>query len=215
MAVELLGKVLRHRYQKHWLSIQIIETEAYYTRERASHASLGYTHARRALFAPPGTIYMYYARGGDSFNISCRGKGNAVIIKSAIAHFDSHCPRSQCLPIMQSLNPINGRLRPVEKLCSGQTLLCKSLSLKVPEWNNKSFQKGKLQLEDVGIVAEEIIQCRRLGIPKGRDEHLMLRFVDKAFAAYCTENPLTKKRWKKGQDYKQIRNGQKFHNPWV
>ena len=31
---------------------------------------------------PPGTIYMYYAHGGDSLNFSCQGDGNAVLIKS-------------------------------------------------------------------------------------------------------------------------------------
>ena len=201
IAKKLLGKVLRHRYKNHWLSIRIIETEAYYMSEKASHASLGYTLARRALFAPPGTIYMYYARGGDSFNFSCKGKGNAVIIKSAIPYFDRYSHRSQCLPIMQGLNPLKDRFRPPERLCSGQTLLCKSLGLKVPDWNNHCLQRGRLQLEDVGIFVEEIIRCRRLGIPKGRDEHLMLRFIDKSLADCCTQNPLTKRKWQKGRDY--------------
>ena len=201
VAKKLLGKILRHRYRNRWLSIRIVETEAYYIHEKASHASLGYTRARRALFAPPGTIYMYYARGGDSFNFSCRGKGNAVIIKSAVPYFDKLSPRSPCLSIMQGLNPLNGRLRSPERLCSGQTLLCKSLGLKVPEWNNHCLRKGRLQLEDLGVSVKEIIECRRLGIPKGRDEHLMLRFIDKSLAGCCTENPLTKRKWKEGRDY--------------
>ncbi|MDV3444008.1 DNA-3-methyladenine glycosylase, partial [Pseudomonas otitidis] len=33
-----------------WLSARIIETEAYYLAEKGSHASLGYTEKRRALF---------------------------------------------------------------------------------------------------------------------------------------------------------------------
>ena len=37
---------------------------------------------------PPGTIYIYYARGGDSLNVSCGGDGNAVLIKSAYAQSD-------------------------------------------------------------------------------------------------------------------------------
>jgi 3-methyladenine DNA glycosylase Mpg len=36
-----------------------------------------------------GTIYMYYSRGGDSFNISAAGPGNAVLIKSAYPWIDS------------------------------------------------------------------------------------------------------------------------------
>ena len=81
VAKDLLGKVLRVKHNTLWLSASIIETEAYYLNDKASHASLGYTEKRKALFMPAGTIYMYYARGGDSFNISCQGDGNAVLIK--------------------------------------------------------------------------------------------------------------------------------------
>ena len=70
VAPDLLGKVLRHRIDGCWLEARIIETEAYLLEERGSHASLGETPSRRALFMEAGTIYMYYARGGDSFNFS-------------------------------------------------------------------------------------------------------------------------------------------------
>ena len=82
VACDLLGKALCHRVRGRWLWVCIVEAEAYYLAEKASHASLGYTEKRRALFMPPGTIYMYYARGGDSFNVSCAGAGNAVLVKA-------------------------------------------------------------------------------------------------------------------------------------
>ena len=66
VAKELLGKVLCVKYRRAWLTAMIIETEAYYLHDKASHASLGYTEKRKALYMPPGTIYMYYSRGGDS-----------------------------------------------------------------------------------------------------------------------------------------------------
>jgi len=75
VAADLLGKVIRHRVDGLWLSARIIETEAYYGAEKGSHASLGYTHKRRALFLDGGHIYMYYARGGDSLNFSAAGPG--------------------------------------------------------------------------------------------------------------------------------------------
>ena len=84
VAQDLLGKVIYAKHQGVWLKAIITETEAYYLNDKASHASLGYTPKRQALFMSPGIIYMYYSRGGDSFNISCRGKGNAVLIKSAV-----------------------------------------------------------------------------------------------------------------------------------
>ncbi|MFP3874389.1 MAG: DNA-3-methyladenine glycosylase [Thiohalophilus sp.] len=206
LAKALLGKVLRHRYhtngRDHWLACRIIETEAYYLAERGSHSSQGYTPKRAAMFMPPGTIYMYYARGGDSLNLSARGKGNAVLIKSAVVHFDRTSPRDN-LKLMQRLNPVrgSGKLRPEEKLCSGQTLLCAALGLKVAHWDQRQFDKQHFYIDDVGYRPKTIIQTTRLGIPEGRDEHLMYRFIDQAHAGQCTSNPLTKRRWQEGRDY--------------
>jgi DNA-3-methyladenine glycosylase len=203
VAKDLLGKVLQVNHQGVWLSAIIIETEAYYLREKASHASLGYTEKRKALFMPPGTIYMYHARGGDSLNISCRGNGNAVLIKSGIPYI-ANDTTSNMLEIMHQLNPRkNGNgFRTDKKLCSGQTLLCKSLGLKVKIWDQKNFNPEKLRIDDVGYRPEKIIQTTRLGIPKGRDEHLMLRFIEYDHSAYCTSNALTKRNWQKGREYK-------------
>jgi len=202
LAQSLLGKVLRHRHGGRWLACRIIETEAYYQNERGSHSSLGYTDKRRAMFMPPGTIYMYYARGGDSLNISARGEGNAVLIKAGIAYFDRQSPRDN-LALMQKLNPIkgSGKQRPENKLCSGQTLLCTALGLKVDCWDQQQFDKQHFYIDDVGYHPEMIIQTTRLGIPEGRDEHLMYRFIDQAHARQCTSNPLSKRHWQEGQDY--------------
>jgi len=189
LACALLGKVIRHRVNGLWLAAQIIETESYYRDEKGSHASLGFTHNRRALFMPPGTIYMYYARGGDSLNFSAQGEGDAVLIKSAYPLMDAISTEARLLK-MQALNPNKqGRTRAQGKLCAGQTLLCKSLGLKVPDWNAQRLN-ARLRLEDTGIVPAQIIQTRRLGIPIGRDEDLPYRFVDAAYAKYCTKNPL-------------------------
>lgn len=191
VAKDLLGKIIYHLHKGKWLSARIIETESYYLKEKGSHSSLGYTHKRRALFMPAGTIYMYYARGKDSLNISCKGEGNAVLIKSAFPWMGKNSdPRN--IEIMQKNNPMaQGGVRPVEKLCSGQTLLCSSLGLKVPHWDAKVFNPEKFYFADEALVVNKIIQTTRLGIPVGRDEHLMYRFVDYDFAKYATKNPLT------------------------
>lgn len=192
LAQHLLGKVVRVKYQTLWLSAMVIETEAYYLNEKASHASLGYTEKRKALFMPPGTIYMYYARGADSFNISSKGKGNAVLIKSGYPYLDDlELSQAQnMIETMQSLNPVKttGALRPKDKLLSGQTLLCKALNLKVPDWDQKEFNHD-FYIEDVGYRPQKIIQTTRLGIPKGRDEDLEYRFIDERYLDYCTKKP--------------------------
>jgi DNA-3-methyladenine glycosylase len=190
VARQLLGKVIRHHQNGLWLSARIIETEAYYAAEKGSHASLGYTFKRRALFLDGGHIYMYYARGGDSLNFSAQGPGNAVLIKSAYPWQDA-VSGDASLAQMQRNNPdAQGRPRPLAKLCAGQTLLCRSLGLKVPQWDAERFDWQRLFVEDCGMRPRQIVQARRLGIPVGRDEHLPYRFVDADFARYCTRNPL-------------------------
>jgi len=190
LARELIGKVIRRRLGDLWLSVRIIETEAYYQAEKGSHASLGYTHKRRALFMDGGVIYMYYARGGDSLNFSAGGPGNAVLIKSGHPWQDD-ISGPEALARMQQLNPdAKGGVRPATKLCAGQTLLCRSLSLKVPDWDARRFDPAELYVQDVGIAAERLVCTPRLGIPPGRDEHLFYRYVDPAYAACCTRNPL-------------------------
>lgn len=200
LARELLGKVIRRRLDGLWLSARIIETEAYYLDEKGSHASLGYTHKRRALFMDGGTVYMYYARGGDSLNFSAGGPGNAVLIKSAHPWVDA-VSGPEALACMLALNPdAAGRPRPVARLCAGQTLLCRALGLKVPEWDARRFDPAELFVEDVGESPKRLLCTARLGIPDGRDEHLRYRYVDPAYAAYCTRNPLRRGQ-QVGRDY--------------
>ncbi len=187
LAQRLIGKIIRHKMGGMWLCARIIETEAYYLTDKASHASLGYTEKRKALFQAAGTIYMYYARGRDSLNVSARGDGNAVLIKSAYPECDS-----KSLTAMQRLNPDNqGRPRPVTRLCAGQTLLCRALGLRVSDWDGGQFDPERLLIDDPGEPPPKLIQTTRLGIPVGRDEHLPYRFVDYDSARHCSRNPLT------------------------
>jgi DNA-3-methyladenine glycosylase len=203
LARDLLGKVVRHRVGDLWLSARIIETEAYYLEEKGSHASLGYTHKRRALFMDGGVVYMYYARGGDSLNFSAAGPGNAVLIKSAYPWTDA-LSGPDALARMQRLNPdAQGQPRPLARLCAGQTLLCRALGLKVPDWDARRFDPHALYVEDVGEAPPALISTTRLGIPPGRDEHLEYRYVDPAYAAFCTRNPLRRGQVA-GRDYQWV-----------
>ena len=201
VAQSLIGKVIRRKYKNYWLAVRIIETEAYYLTDKASHSSLGYTQKRKAMFMPPGTIYMYYARGHDSLNISCGDEGDAVLIKAAFPFTDKISPEKN-IKIMQQLNPAkDGSLRPIKKLCSGQTLLCKSLNLKVTDWDQQKFNKNSFYIQDIKRKPDKIIQTRRLGIHQDRDAHLFYRFIDYKYAACCTSNPLTKRNYNETEDY--------------
>ena len=163
--------------------------------------SLGFTEKRKAMFMPPATIYMYYARGHDSLNVSCGNKGDAVLIKAAYPFVDELSPREN-IKTMQQINPSrDGSLRTVEKLCSGQTLLCKSLQLKVSDWDQKQFDKERFYIDNLDQAPEKIIQTMRLGIHQERDAHLLYRFVDFQYAKYCSSNPLTKRDYKENSEY--------------
>ncbi|HVP27804.1 MAG TPA: DNA-3-methyladenine glycosylase [Myxococcota bacterium] len=204
VAKDLIGKVLRRRAGTLWLAAQIVEVEAYYRRERGSHASLGRTPSREALFMPPGTIYMYYARGGPSLNVSCRGAGNAVLVKAGRPWLD-RTSTAQSLERMRAAMPRLASPRRDERLCAGQTLLCRALDLSVPDWNRRTFDPSRFFVEDVGYRPERLIQARRLGIPHGRDEHLLYRFVDYDAAGSATANPLTARRAADGREYRVLR----------
>ena len=204
VARALVGKVLRRRVDGLWLAAQVVEVEAYYRREKGSHASLGRTPGREALFMRPGTIYMYYARGGDSLNVSCRGGGNAVLFKAARPFVDERSPAAS-VARMHAGNPGARGARPVERLCAGQTLLCRALALRVPEWNQRTFDPAQFFLEDVGYTPTALVQARRLGIPPGRDEHLPYRFVDAGALRSATANPLSRRGAREGVDYRILR----------
>jgi len=208
VAKDLLGKVIQVKHENLWLFANIIETEAYYLIDKGSHASLGYTQKRSALFMSPGTIYMYYARGGDSLNISCKGKGNAVLIKSGMPYINPTHTDSM-LKVMHRLNPKKNNIiekRDTNLLCAGQTLLCRSLGLRVTDWDQKNFDRDHFYIKHIDYRPRKIIQTRRLGIPIGRDEDLLYRFIDYDRAAYCTNNPLRKIKWKKDIDYYILNN---------
>jgi DNA-3-methyladenine glycosylase len=190
VAVDLLGKVLCHRVGGRWLMAALVETEAYYLADKASHASLGFTEKRRALFMPPGTIYMYYARGGDSFNVSCRGAGNAVLCKAGAPYLEG-AEAEAMLAAMQLLNPqANREPRGPERLCAGQTLLCRALGLRVPDWDGRPIRSEGLQVLDVGYRPTRVVRTLRRGIPEGRDGHLPYRFIDHERVHSATHNPL-------------------------
>lgn len=203
VAKNLIGKVICHKVDGIWLKAMIIETEAYYADEPGSHSSKGRTNSKEALYMPAGTIYMHYSRGHDSIGFSTLGDGNGILIKSAIPYTDkleSNILTDKMLNMMHQLNPINKRKRENHLLCSGQTLFCKSLGLKVKDWNKKSLDENRFKLIDVGYIPEKLVLCRRLGIPKNRNYELLHRVFDTKYARSITKDPRSKNSLE-GQDY--------------
>ncbi|MBD3280103.1 DNA-3-methyladenine glycosylase [Candidatus Dojkabacteria bacterium] len=202
VAKSLIGKVLCHKIDGTWLKAMIIETEAYYGDEPGSHASRGRTKSKEALYMEPGTIYMYYSRGNDSIGFSTLGDGSSVLVKSGIP-FVEGSKGSEMLSKMHEINPINGRMREDHLLCSGQSIICKSLGLKVKDWNKKNIEGNDLYLEDVGYTPKSLVACGRLGMSKKRHYQLLHRVFDTKYQESITKDPRTKNS-KEGVDYEYL-----------
>ena len=111
------------------------------------------------------------------------------------------------IPMMQKLNPpkYENGVHPIERLCAGQTLLCRSLGITVKEWDQQQFDPNRFYIEDIESTPTQIIQTTRLGIPVKRDDHLLYRFIDSKFSKFCTSKSLTKRNYLEGKYYRLIR----------
>ncbi|MCO4771303.1 MAG: DNA-3-methyladenine glycosylase [Deltaproteobacteria bacterium] len=206
LARALVGTVLRRRLGGQWLAAKIVETEAYALDEPASHSSLGRTPSREPMFAPPGTLYLYWSRGGPSLNLSARGSGDAVLIKAAVPHVDSVSPPQALEHMRTLLPPLANGPRATHRLCSGQSLLCRALDLHVKEWTGLRFDPARFVLEDLGD-RPELVQARRLGISAVRSTGLPWRFVHREHVRSATKNPLTRRGAAQGVDYWMLPSG--------
>ena len=74
-----------------------------------------------------GTLYMYYAHGGDSLNFSCGQQGgSSVLVKSGFPNSNN----PSVLQKMRELNPTASGTpnRSLDKLCNGQTRISERMS---------------------------------------------------------------------------------------
>ena len=76
-------------------------------------------------------------------------KNDGILIKSGKPYLEGDSTE-EMLELMHKLNPINGRRREDHRLCSGQTLICASLGLKVKDWNKMQLDPEQLYVMDVG-----------------------------------------------------------------
>ena len=82
-------------------------------------------------------------------------------------------------------------LQLILSLTLGQTLFCKSLGLKVLQWDGCQFDPLKLKLLKTNESVTEIIQTSRIGIGNWNNEQMEYRFIDAKYVSKCTKNPLT------------------------
>jgi DNA-3-methyladenine glycosylase len=83
VARELLGAVLSVRSRGATRSVRLVETEAYVRGDPASHAYRGPTPRNRAMFGPPGTLYVYRIHQVVCANLVTR-PGEAVLLRAGV-----------------------------------------------------------------------------------------------------------------------------------
>ncbi len=133
----------------------IVETEAYTHEDPASHSYNGQTPRNRAMFGPPGSVYIYRSYGiHRCLNFVCQAVG-AVLIRALQ-------PTAR-LDLMRQRRSVENPVL----LCSGPGRLCQALAVTV-DLNGQSLADDPFHL-DVP-VERPLVSCgRRVGITKAAD----------------------------------------------
>lgn len=159
VAPDLIGKVMLVE----GLGGVINETEAYPPGDPAAHGFGGKTLRNAALFAKPGTIYVYRSYGIHfCVNVSCEaeGIGGGVLFRGII-------PFPEAVSAMQmhrgtKLSPAN--------LCNGPGKLTQALLITLADNLTDSCGSSRVRLFDGGFHARNIKATPRIGISKNTEK---------------------------------------------
>src|SRR5687767_6932663 len=143
---------------------RIVETEAYFPEDAASHSYRGRTPRNSVMFGPPGHLYVYFTYGMHwCANAVCRADGEAAaVLLRALAPIDG-------LEVMRSARLGARRDR---DLCSGPAKLCQALGIG-PVHNGADLTR---RASPVRIVDDSIapplapVVTTRVGLTVGVDQ---------------------------------------------
>jgi len=156
VARQLLGKVLVHRTAEGVCSGIIVETEGYLgPQDAACHSARGRTARTEVMFGPPGHAYVYFTYG---MHFCC----NAVTQPEGVAE----------AVLLRALEPLEGidlmRKRrgtdSLHALTSGPGKLCRAMAIGRHCNGLDLTRKGHFHIEDRGIVVDDVVWARRIGI---------------------------------------------------
>ena len=168
LARTLLGKHLVRRLKDgRILRAKIVETESYLGGEdKASHSFNGKrTERNEPMYMEPGTAYVYLTYGMYyCFNISSRGEGAAVLLRSA-----------KPLSGVEDIRGLRGiklkdggrKLRP-SQLLNGPSKLCTGMAINKEAMNKEFVPSSELlwieHSQDTVGPSEHIVTSKRVGI---------------------------------------------------
>jgi DNA-3-methyladenine glycosylase len=160
----LIGKLLVRVVDGETLIGRIVETEAYFPHDPASHAFRGPTRRNRAMFGPPLHAYVYFIYGVNwCLNVTSEGEGvgAASLVRA-------------CEPVagLATMRALRGRPDVKDRdLARGPGNLCKAFAIG-PEFDGADLTAGtELRLADDG-VALPVGVSPRIGITKAAGEPL-------------------------------------------
>jgi DNA-3-methyladenine glycosylase len=160
----LIGKLLVRVLDGVTLAGRIVETEAYFPHDPASHAFRGLTQRNRAMFGPPLHAYVYFIYGANwCLNITSEGEGvgAAALVRA--------CEPVAGLDTMRAL-----RARPGVKdrdLARGPGNLCRAFAIG-PQFDGADLARDPaLWLAGDGVVLPVGVSPR-IGITKAADAPL-------------------------------------------
>ncbi|HEV2519887.1 MAG TPA: DNA-3-methyladenine glycosylase [Thermoplasmata archaeon] len=145
----LLGQYLVHRRPSGMQVGRIVETEAYVAGDAANHASIGPTMRNRAMFGPPGTLYVYRIHQVCLAN-AVTAPGEAVLLRAA--------------------EPVDG----VDGDPRGPGRLCRAFGIGL-EHNRASLIDGPVRIAPGPGPAGRVLRGTRIGIR--RDAQRLLRYA--------------------------------------
>jgi DNA-3-methyladenine glycosylase len=143
---------------------RIVETEAYFTNDPASHAFRGPTPRNRAMFGPPLHAYVYFIYGANwCLNVTSEdeGVGAAALVRA-------------CEPVagIERMRALRGRPGLKDRdLARGPGNLCRAFGIG-PEFDGADLTTGSgLWLADDGVVLPVGVSPR-IGITKAAEAPL-------------------------------------------
>ncbi|GAB4455078.1 MAG: DNA-3-methyladenine glycosylase [Armatimonadaceae bacterium] len=170
VARSLLGKSLVRTFDSGDVAIgRIVETEAYTENDPACHSFRGMTPSNRAMFGPPGTVYVHINYGIHfCLNIvtQAEGKPEAVLIRAIE-------PTENATILYQNYFGVvteEETARRERRIAAGPGRLTKALGITRDMQGHQVTQMGGLYIvEGEAIPDEEIVTTTRIGITRAAD----------------------------------------------
>ena len=177
LARKMLGKVLcRDGPAGVTLKARVVETEVYPGGDdRASHSYQGKkTERNRAMFAEPGTAYVYMTYGMYfCFNVSSRGEGAAVLLRALQPVAGASAMQENRRRRTRS-KKAGAKDVKEDKLCNGPAKLCQAFGIERDNVNmtDMADDGADLWLEDDGEAVDggDVVVATRVGIDGAGEE---------------------------------------------